>query len=50
MPLALPNSFSLVSNEAGDSFAPSIATGSPRSKSTLITVALSGASSGLMVR
>ena len=50
IPFALPSAFSLVSNSAGDSFTPSIATGSPRSKSMLITVAASGASSGRIVR
>ena len=50
MPLSRPSSLRRASSAAGESFLPSIATGSPRSKSTAITVALSGASSGSMVR
>ncbi len=50
MPLSWPSWLSFVSSAAGDSFSPSIATGSPRSKSMVIIVALSGASSGEMVR
>ena len=50
MPFRRASSFSFVSRVAGDSFAPSTATGSPRSKSTVMTVGVSGASSGEMVR
>src|SRR5690349_14120083 len=46
MPLSWPSWLSFVSSAAGDSFSPSIATGSPFSKSTVMIVALSGASSG----
>ena len=50
MPLSWPSLLSRVSSVAGDSFSPSIATGSPRSKSMVMVVALSGASSGEIVR
>ena len=50
MPLSLPSSLSRVSSVAGDIFLPSIATASPRSKSTVMTVGLSGAFSGSSVR
>jgi hypothetical protein len=50
MPFALPSSFSFVSSSAGDSFLPSIETASPYSKPMVISVALSGAVSGEMVR
>src|SRR3954468_8045859 len=50
MPLSWPSWLSFASRVAGDSFSPSIETGSPRSKPISITVALSGASSGEMVR
>ena len=46
MPLSRPSSLSLASSVAGDSFLPSIATASPFSKSMVMTVGLSGASSG----
>ncbi len=50
IPLSWPSWLSLVSRPAGVSRSPSTATGSPASKSMVITVALSGAASGEMVR
>jgi hypothetical protein len=50
MPFSLPSSLSLVSSAAGDSVLPSIAVASPRSKSTVMTVGLSGAFYGSSVR
>ena len=50
MPLSRPSSLSRVSSAAGDSALPSIETGSPCLKPILTMVALSGASSGAMVR
>ena len=45
-----PSSLSLASSAAGASLSPSMATGSPFSKSMVMTVGLSGAYSGSMVR
>ena len=50
MPLSWPSWLSFVSSAAGDSRSPSIATGSPCSKSIVMIVGLSGASSGEIVR
>ena len=50
MPLARPSSLSFASNVAGDIFLPSIAMASPFSKSMVMSVGLSGAFSGSMVR
>ena len=50
MPLAWPSSLSRASRLAGDSFSPSMLTASPFSKPMRMSVALSGASIGEMVR
>ena len=50
MPLSRPSALSLVSSAAGESFWPSMLIASPLAKQILISVARSGASSGLMVR
>ena len=50
MPLSWPSAFSRVSSAAGERRSPLMPTASPRSNSTVISVARSGASSGRMVR
>ncbi len=50
MPLSRPRAFSFARSAAGPRFSPSIETGSPPSKPMVISVALSGAAPGLIVR
>ena len=50
MPLSRPRSLSLANSVAGDSFLPSRLTASPFAKPIVMSVALSGASIGEMVR
>ena len=50
MPLSRPRSLSLANSVAGDSFLPSRLTASPFANPIVMSVALSGASIGEMVR
>ena len=50
MPLSRPSSLSLANRVAGDIFLPSRLTASPLAKPIVMSVALSGASIGEMVR